>query len=155
MQKEYARFQRQGKLPTIEDEQLPEPATREHDPVEDVAPPNTDPHPDRQKMMDEPLSPQDLTPGGDALPGRRIRRPKPVPLRKDYELGQKRKAEAEERHRAREEANRQRKLKLEERERFRKAMAKARSGGFHGQRKLGRESGVLLEKVKRMVGSGK
>lgn len=33
-------------------------------------------------------------------------------------------------------------------------MAKARTGGPNGQRKLGRESNVLLEKVKRMVGDG-
>ena len=43
---------------------------------------------------------------------------------------------------------------MEERERFRRAMAKARTGGPNGQRKLGRESKVLLEKVKRMVGDG-
>jgi hypothetical protein len=30
-------------------------------------------------------------------------------------------------------------------------MAKARSGGLNGQRKLGRESKVLLERVKRMT----
>ena len=46
---------------------------------------------------------------------------------------------------------RQRQQKLEERERFRKAMAKARTGGKNGQRKLGRESKVLLERVQRMV----
>ena len=43
------------------------------------------------------------------------------------------------------------KMKVEERERFRRAMAKARTGGPNGQRKLGRESKVLLEKVKKMV----
>lgn len=41
---------------------------------------------------------------------------------------------------------------MEERERFRRAMAKARTGGKNGQRKLGRESKVLLEKVRRVVG---
>ena len=51
-----------------------------------------------------------------------------------------------------EEANRQRLVKMEERERFRKAMARARTGGKNGQRKLGRESVVLLEKVRRVVG---
>jgi hypothetical protein len=32
-------------------------------------------------------------------------------------------------------------------------MAKAKSGGLNGQRKLGRESKVLLEKVKKLVGA--
>ncbi|KAI1148560.1 hypothetical protein F4825DRAFT_92674 [Nemania diffusa] len=50
----------------------------------------------------------------------------------------------------RKEAERQH--KTEERERFRRAMAKARKPGRDGQRRLGRESGLLLEKVKRMVG---
>ena len=51
-----------------------------------------------------------------------------------------------------EEANREREAKRDERERFRKAMLKARNGGKHGdQKKLGRESKVLLEKVQRMV----
>jgi hypothetical protein len=31
-------------------------------------------------------------------------------------------------------------------------MAKARTGGKNGQRKLGKESKVLLEKVRRIVG---
>jgi hypothetical protein len=36
-----------------------------------------------------------------------------------------------------------------------RAMAKARKGGVNGQRKLGRESNVLLMKVQKMVGEGK
>lgn len=46
----------------------------------------------------------------------------------------------------------ERRAKVEERERHRRAMAKARTGGRNGQRKLGRESVVLLDKVRRMVG---
>lgn len=42
-------------------------------------------------------------------------------------------------------------MKLQERERFRRAMAKARVGGRNGQRRLGRESEVLLERVRRVV----
>lgn len=41
---------------------------------------------------------------------------------------------------------------MAERERFRKAMLKARGGGRDGKRKLGRESAILLEKVRRVVG---
>ncbi|MBE3044371.1 hypothetical protein IMZ48_17750 [Candidatus Bathyarchaeota archaeon] len=42
--------------------------------------------------------------------------------------------------------------KIKERQRFRKLSAKAREVGPNGQRKLGRESEVMLEKVKRMMG---
>ncbi len=79
-------------------------------------------------------------------------RPKAVPFRKEALLAQHRKEENEKRRREFEESNRQRQVKIDERESFRKAMAKARSGGRDGQRKLGRESKVLLEKVQRMVG---
>ena len=82
----------------------------------------------------------------------RAQRSKTVPFRKEARLAQQRKEEAEARRRIFEENNRQRLEKLEERERFRKAMTKARAGGKNGQRKLGRESKVLLERVKRMMG---
>ena len=84
-------------------------------------------------------------------PGERHRKPKHQPFQREYSQAQQRKAEAEERRKAREEAERQRQAKGEERERFRRAMAKARTGGRNGQRKLGRESKVLLEKVKRLT----
>ena len=83
---------------------------------------------------------------------RKSHRLKPVPFQKEFLLAQKRREEKERRQREIEESNRQRQAKMEERERFRRAMAKARSGGRDGKRKLGRESKVLLEKVKRMVG---
>jgi flagellar biosynthesis/type III secretory pathway protein FliH len=86
-------------------------------------------------------------------PAARQRKPKHQPFQAEYTAAQKRKAEAEARRKEREEADRQRQLKLEERERFRKAMAKARTGGKNGQRKLGRESKVLLERVRRMTGA--
>lgn len=80
------------------------------------------------------------------------RKPKPQPFQKEEREADRRKREAEERREAREQANRERIQKLDERDRFRKAMAKARTGGRNGQRKLGRESQVLLERVQRMVG---
>jgi len=82
----------------------------------------------------------------------RDRKPKPQPFQKEENEANRRKREAEERREAREKANRGRIQKLDERDRFRKAMAKARTGGKNGQRKLGRESQVLLERVQRMVG---
>ena len=78
-------------------------------------------------------------------------RPKPVPFRKEAHLAQQRREEKERRRKGIEESIRQRQAKMDEREVFRKAMAKARSGGKDGQRKLGRESKVLLGKVQRMM----
>lgn len=66
-------------------------------------------------------------------------------------LAQQQREETEMRRRATEDSRQERQKKIEERERFRKAMAKARTGGKNGQRKLGRESKVLLEKVKRVT----
>ncbi|EMC96866.1 hypothetical protein BAUCODRAFT_122825 [Baudoinia panamericana UAMH 10762] len=121
--------------------------------------PSTAPHPDRQTLIDRQQTAPNLDSAevGDAsadYPARRERRPRHQPFKLEHEQALRRKAEAEERRKAREEALRQRQTKLEERERFRRAMAKARSGGPNGQRKLGRESKVLLEKVKRMVTGG-
>ncbi|KAH0021499.1 hypothetical protein KCU78_g6089, partial [Aureobasidium melanogenum] len=79
------------------------------------------------------------------------RRQKIIPFAKEHRAAQRQKREAEERHAAYEKSQKERAEKLEERERFRKAMAKARSGGKNGQRKLGRESTVLLDRIKRMV----
>lgn len=102
--------------------------------------------------------------------------PEPKPRRKhhrkpDYyekalEAGAKKKAEAEARAAEQKRREEERERKVAERERMRKAMLKARgirpgagrSGGRggkqqqQGEHKLGRESRVLLEKVKRMVG---
>ncbi len=118
------------------------------------APATLDLHPDRQAMLDEPeVQPQQPkhTERPDAQRHRRPKPPKPVPFEKEARLAQQRKEEAEMRRRAFEDSRVQRQQKIEERERFRKAMAKARAGGKNGQRKLGRESKVLLEKVKRVM----
>lgn len=96
--------------------------------------------------------PEEAESGGQYEPRPRKRKPKAVPFKKEYDEAQQRKAEAEARRQAREEAARERHRKIEERERFRRAMAKARTGGKNGQRKLGRESKVLLDRVRRMVG---
>ena len=79
------------------------------------------------------------------------RRQKPLPFQKEAYAADRRRVETEARRKAHEEALRQRQEKLAERERFRKAMAKARTGGRNGQRKLGRESKVLLERVQRLM----
>ena len=110
-------------------------------------------HPDRQAMLEEPeKAPPSPQPQNTSHPRPRHKKPKSEPFKKEVQLGQNRKEEREARQKEIEESNRQRQAKLEERERFRKAMAKARSGGRDGKRKLGRESKVLLEKVQRIVG---
>ncbi len=110
-------------------------------------------HPDRQAMIDEPevAAPSQII--SERTPRqRRTARPKSVPFKKEAQLAQQRREERERQQKEYEESNRQRQAKIEERGRFRKAMAKARLGGKDGQRKLGRESKVLLEKVQRIMG---
>ena len=123
------------------------------DPAPQVdGPASTELHPERQAMLDE--SETMLAEQRSVMPQLRQRRPprlKPTPFRKEAQLAQQRKEERERRQKEIEEVNRQRQAKIEERERFRKVMAKARSGGKDGKRKLGLESKVLLEKVQRMM----
>lgn len=58
-------------------------------------------------------------------------------------------AQAEERAREREQRMAERAEKMAEREKFKRAMAKTRDR--HGNKKLGRESTLLLDKVKRIM----
>lgn len=110
-------------------------------------------HPDRQAMLDQPEPTARDTPETTVDRPRRQRgqRRKKAPFEKEMRLAQQDKEQAEAKRQATEESNRQRREKLEERERFQKELGKARGGGKSGQRKLGRESKVLLEKVKRSV----
>ncbi|GAB1740081.1 hypothetical protein NU219Hw_g5000t1 [Hortaea werneckii] len=169
IKKDYAKLKKQGQI-TDKDQSLPVPASlaadQEKQAQESKSPeadeePEAGPHPDRQQLIDKAASPHGADPksGGEEeeprqrdRSSRKPRRPKHQPFQREHEAALKRKAEAEERRKAREEAERQRQQKIEERERFRKAMAKARQGGPNWQRKLGRESNVLLERVKKMVG---
>ena len=108
-------------------------------------------HPERQAMLESPTSKPPEEPN-EPQRKPRSRKPKSVPFEKEARSAQRQKEEAEMRRRAIDDANEQRQRKLAERERFRKAMAKARIGGPNGQRKLGRESNLLLEKVQRVMG---
>lgn len=106
-------------------------------------------------MLDAPEEPAPVPRNtGPKLPRseRAPRAKKPGYFEKEQAAADAKKKESEERRAEFERREAEKKLKLAERERFRKAMAKARTGGKNGQRKLGRESQVLLEKVKRMVG---
>ncbi|KAF2861581.1 hypothetical protein K470DRAFT_256708 [Piedraia hortae CBS 480.64] len=116
----------------------------------------TAPHPDRQALMDQreypnQISTEDDQTGEKPARQRKQRPPKTTPFKREREEGLKRKAEAEERRRLQDEERKQRQAKAEQRERFRRQMAKARAVGPNGQRRLGRESGVLLEKIKQLV----
>lgn len=154
--KDYEKLKKQGKGPAKQEESIPIPASmvaeleREKELEVDKDEPTTAPHPDRQILMEQDEEPHvDLPLRRERKP--RERRPKEAPFRKEYEQAQQRKAEAEQRRLEREEGQRQREQKIAEREKFRKQMAKARTGGKNGQRKLGRESQPLLDKVKRMM----
>lgn len=113
-------------------------------------------HPERQAMLDAPEAPapgplhQGLKPKQDRD---RRKNKRPAYFEKEVAFAEKQKAEQEARRVELERREKERKEKIEDRERFRKAMAKARTGGKNGQRKLGKESKVLLERVKRIVGS--
>jgi hypothetical protein len=114
-------------------------------PLEDVEPASLELHPDRQAQLAEPEAIAQPT-----YP-RKHHRSRQDPFAKESQVAQQQREEAEQRQKEREESNRQRQRKIEERERMRIAVAKARTPGRDGKRKLGRESGMLLEKVKRMV----
>ena len=104
-------------------------------------------HPDRQAMLSAPERPVPLkarinATDNDDVNGFRKRdeRPKPSRFMKEQEMAEKRKVEMEVKRRAR-----------EERERDRRAMAKAHKPGRDGKIKLGRQSEVLLSRVRRSV----
>jgi hypothetical protein len=108
-------------------------------------------HPERQAMLDASHEPA-LQPRQASQPSTdRKRSRKPAYFAKEAAYAEQQKAEAEARRLEFERRDRERKERIEERERFRRAMTKARIGGRNGQRKLGRESKVLLEKVKKLV----
>lgn len=105
-------------------------------------------HPARQAMLDAPSPEPETAPRKEKdndtrrEPRQRLKRkPKPSPFAKEMELVEKRKQEMEARQRAR-----------EIRQKDREAMAKAKRPDQHGNRRLGRESKVLLDRVQRMVG---
>ncbi|OHE95740.1 hypothetical protein CORC01_09024 [Colletotrichum orchidophilum] len=99
---------------------------------------------------------EDANGGADRYEPRQQRRPrKPGYYEKQIAHAEKKKAEAEARRAEIQRRREERERKTADRERFRRAMAKARKGSENGQRRLGRESALLLEKVRRMVGDSK
>ncbi|KAI0012976.1 hypothetical protein F4779DRAFT_566444 [Xylariaceae sp. FL0662B] len=116
-------------------------------------------HPARQAMLDQDEEPEPSSPpppSSDRPPRpRKQRQRKPGYFDKAVADAERKKAEAEARAQEITRRNEERNRKIAERERFRRAMVKARAPGRDGKRRLGRESGLLLEKVKKMVGEGK
>jgi hypothetical protein len=142
VKKEYAKIK--AREPVVETPAFPE---------EPIAEPSQELHPERQAMLDtprEPTPPPQHQSQSQQRP--RERRPKkPKYYEKEQAFAQQQKEEADARRAEFERRDTERKEKIEERERFRRAMAKARIGGKNGQRKLGKESTVLLERVKRLM----
>lgn len=77
--------------------------------------------------------------------------PKPLPFKRELAEAERRKAEAEERQRIWEERQKEREMRMKEREKYNRQMAKVKAGHANGQRRLGRESVLLLDRVKRLV----
>ncbi|RKU45795.1 hypothetical protein DL546_004605 [Coniochaeta pulveracea] len=84
-------------------------------------------------------------------PPRERKARKPGYFEKDLAEAEKKRAEAEARQKEWERQQREREKAIKERERHRRILAKAR-GGPDGKRKLGKESIVLLDRVKKLVG---
>ena len=121
--------------------------------LEEARSPTLEIHPERQAMLDNPL-PSPPPPGtlqGYATKSRPRKAPKPRPFVRESQFAKKKREEADIRREATEETNRQRNEKLADRERMRRMTATARKPDRNGQRRLGRESKVLLERVKRLV----
>ncbi|EEH17829.1 hypothetical protein PABG_00392 [Paracoccidioides brasiliensis Pb03] len=98
-------------------------------------------HPSRQAMLDAPSTEQQSTERRIRDPHNRWkRRQKPSPFTKEIVIAKRKKEEIENRQKIR-----------EAKQRDREAMARARRPDKFGRRKLGRESNVLLDRVKRMI----
>ncbi|WEW55898.1 hypothetical protein PRK78_001333 [Emydomyces testavorans] len=102
-------------------------------------------HPDRQARLDSQVEERNnLPPVVNSTKGRRGRRerpPKPSPFTKEMKAAQKKKDEVEARRKLR-----------DAKEKERQAMMRAKRPDQFGRQRLGRQSKVLLEKVKRVVG---
>lgn len=135
--------------------EIPNPSYAPSSPTSEAAvEPSQELHPERQAMLDAPREPTPPPQSQSSLqrPSRERKNRRPGYFEKEEAYAEQKRAEAEARRIEFERRDKERKQKVEERERFRKTMAKARSGGKNGQRKLGKESQVLLEKVRRTVG---
>ncbi|KAH7328370.1 hypothetical protein B0I35DRAFT_16630 [Stachybotrys elegans] len=123
---------------------------------EDQETPKEKMHPTRHLMLKDEDNAQAGAGKGDRDPsgavsrdGERRRTRRPGYYDKQLQKADERRVEAEERAREIQQRREERARKLAERERFKKAMAKTRDKD--GKKKLGRESVLLLDKVKKMM----
>lgn len=155
LKKSYAKIKERELVENPETFKSVYPVDQDRDEPDEAEKPNKlELHPERQAMLDRPEAEvqQELAREFASRPRKqRQKRHRKKPFEGEAKLAEQRKADAEARKKAIEEGNRQRQVKLGEREKLQKIMAKARAGGKNGQRKLGLESKVLLEKVKRVV----
>lgn len=101
-------------------------------------------------MPDQPRQPRDNPVSEKSSKQSRNKPHKPGYYDKALTEASKKKAEQDAREAEFQRRTEERERRNAERERFGRAMRKARAPGRDGQRKLGRESGLLLEKVRRM-----
>ncbi|TQV94792.1 hypothetical protein V2A60_005808 [Cordyceps javanica] len=110
-------------------------------------------HPTRELMIKDEEVAQNSALGGErgdtTSDGHRRRTRRPGYYDKQLAKADERRAEADRRAREREARMAERSARLAERDRFKRAMAK--TVGRDGKKKLGRESGILLDKVRKMV----
>lgn len=110
-------------------------------------------HPTRHLMLADEAKAQENSVGEPASDGNRRRTRRPGYYEKQLSKAAQRREEQEARRAEFERRQKEREQKIAERERFKKAMAKTRDR--NGNKKLGRESSLLLDKVKRMVAEKK
>ncbi|CAH0048632.1 unnamed protein product [Clonostachys solani] len=111
-------------------------------------------HPTRQLMLkDEDMAQAGADPEkqNDASDGQRRRTRRPGYYDKQLRKADERRTESEARAQEFQRRREEREKKIAERERYKKAMAK--TIGKDGKKKLGRESSLLLDKVRKMVGN--
>ncbi|KAF4457173.1 hypothetical protein F53441_861 [Fusarium austroafricanum] len=106
-------------------------------------------HPTRQLMLADEAKAQENSVGEHTSDGNRRRTRRPGYYDKQLAKAAQRRDEAEEKKREFQRRREEREQKIAERERFKKAMAKTRDR--NGNKKLGRESSLLLDKVKKLV----
>ncbi|KAF5018661.1 hypothetical protein F66182_9354 [Fusarium sp. NRRL 66182] len=146
-------------------EQQNGPSTKKSEPVQDEAPaekaeadagsekqPEEEGevmHPTRHLMLADEAKAQENAAGEHTSDGNRRRTRRPGYYDKQLDKAAQRRKEAEERQQEFQRRRQEREQKIAERERFKRAMAKTRDR--NGNKKLGRESSLLLDKVKKLV----
>lgn len=125
--------------------------------TERPAPADSEQEGEQQGEHEHTSTAQPAAPSAGPKPRRERHKRRPDYYDKALEEGQRKKEEAEARAAEKERREQERARSIDERERTRRAMLKAKgfsaSGKRRGPPKLGRESKVLLDKVKRMVGA--